>query len=76
MLVVAGLGNLILVQGDPGRPGLDRWQMQVSVLTCSALIVLVGTVASVSVIGGLITDLRLWLIGTALALITGVELMA
>jgi diguanylate cyclase len=76
VLVLAALGNLILARVGPEQPEATAWQTQVSLLVACALLVLLGTAASVSVIGGLIHDRRLWLVGTALGLVTGTELVA
>ena len=76
VLVLAALGNLVLDQARTPETGLARWQTQASILVCSALVVLLGTVASVAVIGGLVRDRRLWLIAAALSLVTGTEFAA
>jgi diguanylate cyclase (GGDEF)-like protein len=76
VLVMAALVNLAFGSGRPAQHGLAQWQFQACVLVCSVLLVLVGTAVCISVHGGLVHDHRLWLIGLALSLLTGVEIVA
>jgi diguanylate cyclase (GGDEF)-like protein len=76
VLVMAALLNLVLAENRPPQHGLAQWQLQAAVLACSALMTVLGTAVWVSVIGGLMHDRRLWLIATALSLLTCVETAA
>ncbi|HST85366.1 MAG TPA: EAL domain-containing protein [Kineosporiaceae bacterium] len=76
VLVTAALVNLAFVSGRRPQHGLAQWQFQAGVLACSMLLVLVGTTVCISVIGGLLHDHRLWLIGLMLSLLTGVQIEA
>jgi len=76
VLVLAALGNLTLSRIRPAQHGLASWQLQASVLTCAAAVVVVGTAIWVAALGGLLRDRRIWLITTAMSLISVAEIAA
>lgn len=79
VLVLAALTNVVLGlvhSGHRAQDGLAQWQLQAAILACSSAVIVLGTAASVSVIGGLIHDRRLWLISVALCFATGTEIVA
>jgi diguanylate cyclase len=74
--VAAAIGNLLAPQLSAPLTGLAGWQSLASVCVCAAVVILIGTAASISVIGGLLRDPRIWLVLAAIVAVGVTELTA
>jgi diguanylate cyclase (GGDEF)-like protein len=75
-LVVAGIGNLLVQQFPRAPNGLSSWQLPASVGAGTSVFILLGSAISISVIGGLLRDVRIWLVIAALLAVGSGDLTA
>jgi diguanylate cyclase (GGDEF)-like protein len=76
VLVLAALGNLTVAWTGSPLGQLPWWQLQGLLLRIAAVLVLLGTAATVVSLGGVARDYRAWLICAALAVILGCEILS
>ncbi len=74
VLIAVALGNLALDQLPGGPAPVSGFSTQVSLFGAAAAVMLLGTSALVSVIGGLLRDPRIWLVVLAMVLLVTGEL--
>jgi diguanylate cyclase (GGDEF)-like protein len=69
VFAMSALGNVVARWAAPNLFSLPWWQVQGWLICASTMLVLVGTTTTVAFLGGLLRDLRVWLIATAFVIV-------
>jgi len=73
VLVMTAIGDLVLPWASSPLLEWSSWQLQSWLLRSSSVLMLVGSAATVAVIGGLLRDRRVWSIAGVLLVVTVVD---
>lgn len=72
-LALVALGNLIVQWSDVQLVDWQTWQVQSWLVRISAVVVVVGTAPTVAALGGLLRDVRVWMVSFGFAVVVGAE---
>lgn len=73
---IAAIGDLVIRWSGCRLNGWSAWHLQGWLLRCAALAVLLGTALTLSVVGNLARDLRIWMMTGAIAAIASFEVLS
>jgi diguanylate cyclase (GGDEF)-like protein len=76
VFAMTALGNIVARWAAPPLFTLPWWQIQGWLICTSTMLVLVGTAATVAFLGGLLRDLRVWVVAGAFIVVLGVGIVS
>ncbi len=74
--VAVAFGNLLLPWSPHPLSGLREWQEQASLATGAAIVILFGTAMTVTAVGGLLRDPRIWIVTAAIGAVCAGQVAA